>query len=59
MRDSLGAVFHLIDSRHQLTATDRMVRACLSLFVCLFVCSCLRVWLGVYLCVGECLCVCV
>lgn len=26
VRDSLGAVFHLIDSRHQLTATDRMVR---------------------------------
>ena len=25
MRDSLGAVFHLIDSRHQVTPTDEMV----------------------------------
>ena len=28
VRDSLGAVFHLIDSRHQVTPTDEMVLHC-------------------------------
>ena len=35
VRDPLAAVFHLVDSRHQLTATDKMVRVyCDGIFLC-------------------------
>ena len=35
VRDPLAAVFHLVDSRHQLTATDKMVRVnCYGMYLC-------------------------
>ena len=39
VRDPLAAVFHLVDSRHQLTATDKMVRVycCATAHTCICV----------------------